>query len=237
MASELPRTGRGVLIDGHDVVGGCIAVEVDEGPAASANTTEVSHTVTTEERFAANGHKGGILWLTGLSGAGKSTLAMALERALFDRGWQVFVLDGDNVRNGLNAGLGFSPEDRAENIRRVAETAKLFADAGVLVIASLISPLQADRARARSIGGDRFHAVYVAADFATCETRDPKGLYKKARAGEIPQFTGISAPYEAPETPELAIDTGALSQTEALGELLDYVDTAFGKTSLKRGRL
>ncbi|WP_448203013.1 adenylyl-sulfate kinase [Azospirillum sp. sgz302134] len=237
LASELPRTGRGVLIDGHDVVGGCIAVEVDEGPVASANTTEVSHTVTPDERHAANGHKGGILWLTGLSGAGKSTLAMALERALFDRGWQVFVLDGDNVRNGLNAGLGFSPEDRAENIRRVAETSKLFADAGVLVIASLISPLQADRVRARSIGGDRFHEVYVAADLATCETRDPKGLYKKARAGEIAEFTGISAPYEAPESPELTVDTGALSQTEALGELLDYVDTAFGKTSLKRGRL
>lgn len=237
LASTLSRTGRGVLIDGHDVVGGCIVVEVDEGPAASANTTEVSHAVTADERNAANGHKGGVLWLTGLSGAGKSTLAMALERALFDRGWQVFVLDGDNVRNGLNAGLGFSADDRAENIRRVAETAKLFADAGVLVIASLISPLQADRARARAIGGERFHEVYVAADLATCESRDPKGLYRRARAGEIPEFTGVSAPYEAPESAELTIDTGTVTPVEALGELLDYVDGAFGRNALKRGRV
>ncbi len=237
LASVLPRTGRGVLIDGHDVVGGCIVIDADEGPAAAANLTEVSHAVTVEERAAANGHRGGILWLTGLSGAGKSTLAMAVERALFDRGWQVFVLDGDNVRNGLNAGLGFSAEDRAENIRRVAETARLFADAGLLVVASLISPLQADRARARAIGGDRFHEVYVAADLATCEKRDPKGLYRKARAGEIPDFTGVSAPYEAPETAELTIDTGALSPVEALGELLDYVDRSFGRSGLKRGRL
>lgn len=234
LAADLPRTGRGVLIDGNDVVGGCLVVEAED--AATANLTEVSHTVSGEERSAANGHKGGILWLTGLSGAGKSTLAMALERALFDRGWQTFVLDGDNVRNGLNAGLGFSPDDRAENIRRVAETAKLFADAGMVVIASLISPLRADRARARVIGGERFHEVYVAADLATCEERDPKGLYKKARAGEIAEFTGISAPYEAPEQPELVIDTSTLGRSEALAHLLDYVDETLGKNSLKTGR-
>jgi len=234
LAADLPRTGRGVLLDGHDVVGGCLVVEAED--LATANITEVSHTVSGEERAAANGHKGGILWLTGLSGAGKSTLAMALERALFDRGWQTFVLDGDNVRNGLNAGLGFSPDDRAENIRRVAETAKLFADAGMVVIASLISPLQADRARARVIGGDRFHEVHVAADLATCEERDPKGLYKKARAGEIAEFTGVSAPYEAPEQPELVIDTSVLGRSEALAHLLDYVDETLGKASLRTGK-
>ncbi len=234
LAADLPRTGRGVLLDGNDVVGGCLVIEAED--SASANLTEVSHTVSLDERAAANGHKGGILWLTGLSGAGKSTLAMALERALFDRGWQTFVLDGDNVRNGLNAGLGFSPDDRAENIRRVAETAKLFADAGVVVIASLISPLRADRARARVIGGDRFHEIHVAADLSVCEDRDPKGLYKKARAGEIAQFTGVSAPYEAPESPELLIDTGALDRSEALAQLLDYVDETLGKSSLKSGK-
>ncbi|WP_298366099.1 adenylyl-sulfate kinase [Azospirillum sp.] len=234
LAADLPRTGRGVLLDGNDVVGGCLVIEAED--SASANLTEVSHTVSLDERAAANGHKGGILWLTGLSGAGKSTLAMALERALFDRGWQTFVLDGDNVRNGLNAGLGFSPDDRTENIRRVAETAKLFADAGVVVIASLISPLRADRARARVIGGDRFHEIHVAADLSVCEDRDPKGLYKKARAGEIAEFTGVSAPYEAPESPELLIDTGALDRSEALAQLLDYVDETLGKSSLKSGK-
>jgi bifunctional enzyme CysN/CysC len=234
LAADLPRTGRGVLLDGNDVVGGCLVIEAED--SASANLTEVSHTVSLDERAAANGHKGGILWLTGLSGAGKSTLAMALERALFDRGWQTFVLDGDNVRNGLNAGLGFSPDDRAENIRRVAETAKLFADAGVVVIASLISPLRADRARARVIGGDRFHEIHVGADLSVCEERDPKGLYKKARAGEIAEFTGVSAPYETPESPELLIDTGALDRSEALAQLLDYVDETLGKSSLKSGK-
>jgi bifunctional enzyme CysN/CysC len=234
LAADLPRTGRGVLLDGNDVVGGCLVIEAED--SASANLTEVSHTVSLDERAAANGHKGGILWLTGLSGAGKSTLAMALERALFDRGWQTFVLDGDNVRNGLNAGLGFSPDDRAENIRRVAETAKLFADAGVVVIASLISPLRADRARARVIGGDRFHEIHVGADLSVCEERDPKGLYKKARAGEIAEFTGVSAPYEAPESPELLIDTGKLDRSEALAQLLDYVDETLGKSSLKSGK-
>lgn len=234
LAADLPRTGRGVLLDGNDVVGGCLVIEAED--SAANNLTEVSHTVSLDERAAANGHKGGVLWLTGLSGAGKSTLAMALERALFDRGWQTFVLDGDNVRNGLNAGLGFSPDDRAENIRRVAETAKLFADAGVVVIASLISPLRADRARARVIGGDRFHEIHVAADLSVCEDRDPKGLYKKARAGEIAEFTGVSAPYEAPESPELLIDTGTLDRSEALAQLLDYVDETLGKSSLKSGK-
>jgi len=203
----------------------------------AANLHAVAHAVTRGERAAANGHEGGILWLTGLSGAGKSTLAMALERALFERGWQAFVLDGDNVRHGLNAGLGFSPADRSENIRRVAEAAKLFADAGMIVIASLISPLKADRERARAIGGDRFHEVWVKADLATCEQRDPKGLYRKARAGEIREFTGVSAPYEAPAAPELVVDTGALGQTDALATLLGYVDGALAVDRMELRRL
>lgn len=227
LAGDLPRTGRAVLIDGHEVVGGCIVLDVAEAPVA--NLHAVAHKVTAAERAAANGHRGGILWLTGLSGAGKSTLAMALERRLFEKGWQAFVLDGDGVRLGLNAGLGFSPADRSENIRRVAEAAKLFADAGMVVIASLISPLRADRARARSIGGAHFHEVHVAADLAICEERDPKGLYARARAGEIAEFTGVSAPYEAPETPELLVDTGRLEKTEALALLLEYTERAFAE--------
>jgi bifunctional enzyme CysN/CysC len=239
LVTDLPRTGRGVLIDGNDVVGGCVAIAVEKaaGHQPVANLHAVAHAVTPEERALANGHNGGILWLTGLSGAGKSTLAMALERVLFDRGWQVFVLDGDGVRQGLNAGLGFSAEDRSENIRRVAEAAKLFADAGMLVIASLISPLKADRERARAIGGDRFHEVYVSADLAVCESRDPKGLYKRARAGEIAEFTGISAPYEAPESADLTVDTGKLGQAEALARLLDYVEHAFVRSDRRRDRL
>lgn len=230
-ADALPRTGRGVLVDGHDVVGGCIVLDYED---TGANLHAVGHAVAPQERAAVNGHAGGILWLTGLSGSGKSTLALALERALFKRGWQVFVLDGDGIRKGLGAGLGFSPDDRAENIRRVAETAKLFADAGMVVIASLVSPARADRARARAIGGTAFHEVHVAADLATCEARDPKGLYRKARAGEIPAFTGVSAPYEAPEAPELAVDTGTLSQTEALDRLLSYAVGAFAEGAASR---
>lgn len=224
-SAELPRTGRAVIIDGHDVVGGCIVLDLADAPVA--NLHAVAHKISPVERAAANGHRGGILWLTGLSGAGKSTLAMGLERALFEKGWQAYVLDGDGVRQGLNAGLGFSPEDRAENIRRVAEVAKLFADAGMLVIASLISPLRSDRARARMIGGAHFHEVHIAADLATCESRDPKGLYRRARAGEIAEFTGVTAPYEAPEAPELVVDTGTLDEADALALLLDHVERTF----------
>ena len=223
-AEDLARTGRGVLLDGYDVVGGFIALELADN--AVANLYEVNHTVTPTERFAANGHRGGVIWLTGLSGSGKSTLAMGLERALFQRGRQVYALDGDGLRMGLNAGLGFSAADRTENIRRMAEVAKLFADAGMIVVASLISPLRADRAAARAINGDRFHEVFVAADLSVCESRDPKGLYKKARTGEIKEFTGVSAPYEAPENPELTIDTGKLDEQEALAQLLAYVERA-----------
>jgi adenylylsulfate kinase len=165
------------------------------------------------------------LWLTGLSGSGKSTVAVATEKALIQRGQLPYVLDGDNVRHGLNKNLGFSPEDRTENIRRVAEVSKLFTDAGVIVLTSFISPYRADRDAARALfePGD-FVEVYVSAGLDTCEARDPKGLYKKARAGQIPDFTGISAPYEAPERPELVLDTGTLAVPESVGVLLRYLE-------------
>jgi bifunctional enzyme CysN/CysC len=172
----------------------------------------------------ANGHLGGILWFTGLSGSGKSTLAMALERELFRKGIQVYALDGDAIRQGLNADLGFSPEDRSENIRRVAQVARLFAESGKIVITALISPTRADRAAARTIGGDFFHEIHIDADLAVCESRDIKGLYKKARAGLIPEFTGVSAPYEAPITPELTLATGRHPLETNLADLAAYVE-------------
>jgi len=167
--------------------------------------------------------------ITGLSGSGKSTLAGELERRLFDRGCQVFVLDGDNLRSGLNADLGFSPEDRAENIRRAGAVAALMAQAGFICITAFISPYRSDRARARQACGEGFHEIYVQADLATCEARDPKGLYARARAGKIAEFTGISAPYEAPEAPELVVDTAAMGVEEAVDGLISYVTRVFVK--------
>ncbi|KAF0113678.1 MAG: cysC [Rhodospirillaceae bacterium] len=197
----------------------------------STNLTSVSHQVTLAERHRRNGHGNGILWFTGLSGAGKSTLAMALEQHLFHRGYQVFVLDGDNVRQGLCADLGFSPTDRTENIRRVGEAAALFARAGALVITAFISPYRTDRERVRQIAPNLFHEVYINADLAACENRDPKGLYKKARAGQIPDFTGISAPYERPLAAELVVPTARQSVEASLAVLLDYVGTTFALTA------
>ncbi len=194
-------------------------------PVRATNVTRVSTRVDAGERARANGHRGGILWLTGLSGAGKSTIAMEAERVLFGKGYQVFVLDGDNVRHGLCADLGFSPEDRAENIRRVGEVAALLSEAGFVVIAAFISPYREDRNRVRVIAPDRFHEVHVRADIETCMERDPKGLYKRALAGEIPEFTGISAPYEEPEAPELAVETGGETPAESVARLVDYVDS------------
>jgi adenylylsulfate kinase len=171
------------------------------------------------------GQRGATVWLTGLSGSGKSTIAVATEQKLFERGRLAYVLDGDNIRQGLNRNLGFSPEDRTENIRRIGEVAKLFTDAGVLVLTSFISPYRADRdaVRANLAEGD-FVEVHVAASLETCEKRDIKGLYAKARAGEIPEFTGISAPYEAPERPELELDTDQMSVAESVERLLAYLE-------------
>ena len=225
--ADSPRTGRFVLVDGYDIVGGGIVAEAQRQTIKSTDIHAVEHRVSPDQRRHANGHVGGIVWLTGLSGSGKSTIAMEVERQLFRRGFQVFVIDGDNVRTGLNSDLGFSPEDRTENIRRVGEVANLFAQAGVIVITAFISPYVADRERVRTIAPDQFHEVYIKADLDACEARDPKGLYKKARAGKIPEFTGISAPYEAPPAPELVIDTTAESVEASVGELIDYVVERF----------
>jgi bifunctional enzyme CysN/CysC len=229
-----PRTGRFVLVDGFEVAGGGAvsmqgyADQRQQVTRRATNLTRVEHIVLPEMRAARNGHRGGVLWLTGLSGAGKSTLAVALERRLFQLGWQVYVLDGDNVRHGLCADLGFSPEDRAENIRRVGEMAALMARAGLLVVTAFISPYRSDRDRARAAAGEAFGEVWVKADLATCEARDPKGLYARARTGEIKDFTGVSAPYEAPEAPDLVVDTGATVAEACVDRLADYVRSRFG---------
>ncbi len=166
-------------------------------------------------------HQPFVFWFTGLSGAGKSTLAFALERHLISRGVPCAVLDGDNVRHGLNRDLGFSPLDRTENIRRVAEVSRLMLDAGLIVITSFISPYRIDRAMAKEIiGEENFVEVYLSANLETCEKRDTKGLYRKARSGEIPSFTGISSPYEPPDTPELTIDTTNLTVALCVESLL-----------------
>ena len=193
----------------------------------STNITTVESRVTLQDRIKRSGHRGGVLWFTGLSGSGKSTLAIELEKRLFNIGYNVFVLDGDNVRHGLSSNLGFSPEDRTENIRRIGEVGALFANAGFIVIAAFISPYRADRDRAREAAGEGFHEIYVDADLSLCELRDPKGLYQRARRGEIPEFTGISAPYEAPKSPEFTIDTGALDIARSVTALTEYVAKKF----------
>jgi bifunctional enzyme CysN/CysC len=230
---NLPRTGRVIVYDRHrTLAGGIVSMgsypdQREQITIRASNLTEVDHGVNNTRRAARNRHQPGVLWFTGLSGAGKSTLAMALEHRLFDEGYQVYVLDGDNVRTGLNANLGFSPEDRAENIRRVGEVAALLSDAGLIVITAFISPYRADRDRAREAGEDSFREIYIKADVETCESRDPKGLYKRARAGEIQEFTGISAPYEEPSNPELVVDTSDRDIESCIDELVAYVKTNF----------
>ena len=182
-------------------------------------------TITKDDRHRMNGHKSAILWYTGLSGAGKSTLANKVEEKLFERGYHTYVLDGDNVRMGLNKGLGFTAEDRKENIRRIGEVAKLFVDAGVLVSTAFVSPYIEDREMVRSIMKEgEFIEIYVAASLEVCEGRDTKGLYKKARAGEIKNFTGISDPYEAPLNAELIVDTGGQTLDESADVVLNYLE-------------
>ena len=228
-----PLTGRFVLVDGYDIAGGGIVSM--EGYAdqrqlvtvRASNISRVEHAVSSEARSRRNGHRGGVVWLTGLSGSGKSTLSIAAERRLFHLGYQVYVLDGDNMRHGLNSDLGFSPEERAENIRRVGEVAALMSRAGMIVITAFISPYRSDRDRARRATGANFHEVFVSTDLATCEARDPKGLYRKARAGQLADFTGVSAPYEVPEKPELVLDAGALAVDVAVERLTEYVREKF----------
>ena len=181
--------------------------------------------VSRADRARAHGHKGATLWLTGLSGSGKSTLAHRVERRLLERGVFAYVLDGDNVRHGLNADLGFSAEDRSENIRRVGHVARLFTDAGAIVLTAFISPYREDRARVRALFDEgEFIEVHVAADLETCEARDPKGLYARARAGEIRDFTGVDAPYEPPDAPELRVDTSAADVDACVAQVLAYLD-------------
>ena len=183
--------------------------------------------VSRGEREALLQQKGATLWFTGLSGSGKSTIAFTLEHALVQQGRLAYVLDGDNIRHGLNKNLGFSAEDREENIRRIGEVAKLFADTGVIAMTSFISPYRNDRDVVRKLHDDGdlpFIEVFINTSLATCEDRDPKGLYKKARAGEIKNFTGIDDPYEAPLQPELNIDAGEKSPQEAAAELIDYLE-------------
>lgn len=177
----------------------------------STNVVWHRATVTRQRREAQNSHRGAIIWFTGLSGAGKSTLAHAVEEALHQQGCRTFVLDGDNVRHGLCGDLGFSAVDRVENIRRVGEVAKLFMEAGIIVLTAFISPFRDDRARVRGmVGNGDFIEIYCDSPIEVCETRDVKGLYKKARAGQLAEFTGITSPYEVPERPELIVDSGTL---------------------------
>ena len=192
-------------------------------------------TVTRARRELQNGHRGAIIWFTGLSGSGKSTLAHAVEEALYQRGCRTFVLDGDNVRHGLCGDLAFSAEDRQENIRRIGEVAKLFMEAGVIVLTAFISPYRADRERVRGmVEHGEFIEIYCDTPLEICELRDVKGMYKKARNGEIAEFTGISSPYEAPKNPELAVNTGALALhacvQQVIGEMLQrsIIHVAFG---------
>jgi len=190
----------------------------------SKNITWHESGISKEDREKQNGHKGIVIWLTGLSGSGKSTIAVELQAQLFENSAQVFILDGDNIRHGLNKDLGFSPEDREENIRRIGEVAKLFTDAGIIAITSFISPYRKDRDANRELMPEgEFIEVYVKAPLDICEKRDPKGLYKKARAGVIPEFTGISAPYEEPENPEIVIDTDKLSVEESANKIIEFL--------------
>ncbi|MFD0697775.1 adenylyl-sulfate kinase [Paenibacillus sp. GCM10027628] len=191
---------------------------------SSKNLTFQNSTINKQNRNVLNHHKSCVLWFTGLSGSGKSTLANEVEKQLYTRGIRTYILDGDNMRLGLNKDLGFSTEDRKENIRRIGEVTKLFVDAGVLVLSAFISPYKADREMVRSLfDDDEFIEVYLNCSIEICEQRDPKGLYQKARKGEIKEFTGISAPYETPSSPELNIETGNYSIVESAQRIIEYL--------------
>jgi bifunctional enzyme CysN/CysC len=237
-SNRIVNTGRFVLIDRLQVCGGGV-ISKGEYPdrrqvlsgVKSQNIFWSAGKVTREARERRNRHKGAILWLTGLSGAGKSTVATELERELFAMGLHTYILDGDNIRHGLSANLGFSPEDRTENIRRVAEVSRLLMDAGVLVITAFISPYRDDRRLARSlVDEDEFVEVYVNAPLDVCEQRDPKGLYKKARAGQIANFTGVSAPYEPPDQPEIVVHTDKQTPSECVAVIIDFLKMQYIET-------
>jgi bifunctional enzyme CysN/CysC len=237
--ADIVSSGRFVVVDGFEVAGGGI-IAADSYPKRSPDSLQKSDNifwsqgkVTAAQRARRNGHPGMVVWLTGLSGSGKSTLATELERELFNLGKHAYVLDGDNVRHGLCSDLAFSPHDRKENIRRVGEVAKLFADAGVICITAFISPYREDRDLVRSMVLDgQFVEVYVNAPLDICEKRDPKGLYAKARANEIKEFTGISAPYEPPASPELELRTDQVTVGEAVAQVLDYLHVKAAETEI-----
>jgi bifunctional enzyme CysN/CysC len=192
--------------------------------SSSRNITPVRHKITLSERELRLRQRGAVVWLTGLPASGKSTVSMELERRLFDAGIVVYTLDGDNVRGGLNSNLGFSPADRTENIRRVGEVAALFADAGIVCVTAFISPYRADRAMARAaVKRGAFYEVYVKASLETCERRDPKGLYARARRGELKDMTGVGAPYEPPGSADLVLDTESRSIDQSVNELAAFV--------------
>ena len=226
---RVAHLGRFVLLhDGEIQAGGTVfgGTYTDRTVTKSKNIFWTEGKITSRERATQLGHRGAVVWFTGLSGAGKSTIAQALERELFTRGMHTYVLDGDNIRHGLNSNLGFSPEDRVENIRRVSEVAKLMADAGAVAITAFISPYRMDRRRAREIaleGNAEFIEVFIDAPLEVCEARDPKNLYKKARAGEIKEFTGIDAPYEPPDDAEIVVHTDRQSVEEALATILEQL--------------
>ncbi|MBD5633323.1 MAG: adenylyl-sulfate kinase [Candidatus Eremiobacteraeota bacterium] len=223
--AEHPGLARFILLDGVDIVaGGTILSSIGDDDGLPANVVPVPHTLRDGARSRLLGHRGAVLWLTGLPAAGKSTIAMEVERRLVEAGAQAYVLDGDNVRAGLCRDLGFSAEDRRENIRRVGAVAALFADAGTIAIAAFISPYRAGREDARKAAGDAFHEVFVKAHPDVCEQRDPKGHYRQARAGKISDFTGITGDYEEPEHPEIVLDTNELSLDACVETILDYVD-------------
>ncbi|MBN2528082.1 MAG: adenylyl-sulfate kinase [Deltaproteobacteria bacterium] len=191
----------------------------------ASNITWHQGNINQNDRESLLNQKGVVLWYTGLSGSGKSTLANAVEERLYQRGRLTYMLDGDNVRHGLNKNLGFSPEDRTENIRRIGEVAKLFCDAGAIVMTAFISPYKKDRRAARAlVESGKFIEIYCAADLKSCEQRDPKGLYEKARSGQIRQFTGVDAPYEIPEHPELAIPTHRISLEDSVDWVIAYLE-------------
>jgi adenylylsulfate kinase len=213
--ATLAGLGYGAAPDAEDVV----------SEPKSKNITWHGANVTMDEREEALGQKGCVVWLTGLSASGKSTIARRVEQLLLDRGVYTYVLDGDNLRMGLNKDLGFSPADRTENIRRVGCVAQLFADAGAVVLTAFISPYRADRDQARAMlkTPGRFHEVFVATSLAACEERDPKGLYKKARAGQLQEFTGISAPYEEPANAELIVKTEGQTVDQSAAQVVTHL--------------
>lgn len=218
---------RFILVrNGAIVAGGRVDAVVGHARGEGAtNVVAMTSSVDARERSERNGHSGGVFWLTGLPSAGKSTVAMAAQRMLFERGRNVYVLDGDTLRTTLNVDLGFTDEDRAENVRRTAAVAGVFADAGFIVICALISPFSADRELARAAYPNGFNEVYVSCDLATAEQRDVKGHYQRARRGELAHFTGISSPYEVPQNPDFAIDTASQSVEESAAAFLEFIES------------